>query len=121
MAGLVIDDSKAMRSLIGHILKNAGLAIFEGATVRRLWDVFAKSTALIWRWWIGVCPAWMATLSFAPCALSAYRKVCLIMVTAESEMEQVSRALAAGADEYIMKPFTRDAVLEKLKLLGILP
>jgi len=47
--------------------------------------------------------------------------LCLMMVTAESEIEQVSRALAADADEYLMKPFTRDAVLEKLNLLGILP
>jgi len=43
------------------------------------------------------------------------------MVTAESELDQVARALAAGADEYVMKPFTRDAVLDKLNLLGITP
>ena len=45
----------------------------------------------------------------------------LMMVTTESEHAQVARALAAGAHEYIIKPFTADAVLEKLELLGLMP
>jgi two-component system chemotaxis response regulator CheY len=43
----------------------------------------------------------------------------LVMVTTETEMSQVARALEAGADEYVMKPFTKDAIQEKLLLLGI--
>jgi two-component system chemotaxis response regulator CheY len=31
----------------------------------------------------------------------------------------VKEALEAGADEYIMKPFTKDVVREKLELLGL--
>lgn len=31
MAVLIVDDSKAMRSLLGHILKNAGFAVFEAS------------------------------------------------------------------------------------------
>ncbi len=44
-----------------------------------------------------------------------------MMVTTEAEMEKVIAALEAGADEYLMKPFTKDAILEKLGLLGIEP
>jgi two-component system chemotaxis response regulator CheY len=44
----------------------------------------------------------------------------LVMVTTETEIEQMSRALEAGADEYIMKPFTTEAIQEKLRLLGVL-
>ena len=44
-----------------------------------------------------------------------------MMVTTESEMGQVSTALEAGASEYLMKPFDRDALLEKLILLGMDP
>ena len=40
------------------------------------------------------------------------------MVTTETEAPQVARALEAGADEYAMKPFTREAIFEKLGLLG---
>ena len=50
-----------------------------------------------------------------------YRPMTLMMVTTESEHDQVVRALAAGAHEYIIKPFTADAVIDKLDLLGLLP
>ena len=41
------------------------------------------------------------------------------MVTSEAEQEQVLRALDAGADEYLMKPFTREVLIAKLSLLDI--
>ena len=48
----------------------------------------------------------------------AYNNVCLMMVTTEITMSQVGKALEAGANEYVMKPFTKDVILEKLKLIG---
>jgi two-component system chemotaxis response regulator CheY len=42
------------------------------------------------------------------------------MVTTETEQEQVMRALAAGANEYMMKPFTKEILVAKLGLLDIL-
>jgi two-component system chemotaxis response regulator CheY len=44
----------------------------------------------------------------------------IVMVTTESESSQVIRALEAGADEYLFKPFTPDAVVDKLAMLGLL-
>jgi two-component system chemotaxis response regulator CheY len=41
------------------------------------------------------------------------------MVTKETRLRNVQEALEAGADEYIMKPFTRDVVRDKLQLLGL--
>ena len=49
---------------------------------------------------------------------SAYDNVRLMMVTTEITMGQVSKALEAGVNEYVMKPFTKDVILEKLKLIG---
>jgi len=43
----------------------------------------------------------------------------LLMVTTETELDRVTRALQAGADEYIMKPFDREMLLDKLVILGI--
>jgi two-component system chemotaxis response regulator CheY len=51
----------------------------------------------------------------------AWRAVTLVMVTSESEHGQILRALAAGAHEYVIKPFTADAIRDKLALLGLLP
>ena len=122
MAVLIVDDSRAIRSLLGHILKNAGFTIFEASDGQEalacLQHISEIDLALVdWN-----MPG-MDGYAFirAVRAVPAYREVRLMMVTAEAEIEQVSQALAAGADEYIMKPFTRDAVLEKLNLLGILP
>jgi two-component system, chemotaxis family, chemotaxis protein CheY len=50
-----------------------------------------------------------------------YDKVPLMMVTSETEMGQMAKALKAGANEYVMKPFTKEVIAEKLALLGVLP
>jgi two-component system chemotaxis response regulator CheY len=49
----------------------------------------------------------------------SYDGVLLMMVTTETEMENVVRALAAGANEYVMKPFTQEVILEKLQIFGL--
>jgi two-component system chemotaxis response regulator CheY len=48
------------------------------------------------------------------------RRITLVMVTTESEQSQIVRALAAGAHEYMIKPFTADALVDKLAFLGLL-
>ena len=50
-----------------------------------------------------------------------WRDLTLMMVTTESEQSQIVRALAAGAHEYLIKPFTPDALMAKLDMLGLLP
>ena len=43
----------------------------------------------------------------------------VLMVTTETEMDQMASALEAGANEYVMKPFTKDILTEKLELVGM--
>ncbi len=50
-----------------------------------------------------------------------YTSLRLLMVTTETEMEQMTGALEAGADEYVMKPFTADVIADKLSTLGLEP
>jgi two-component system chemotaxis response regulator CheY len=52
-------------------------------------------------------------------AKPAYKSMRIVMVTTEVEMEHVELALKAGANEYVMKPFTTDGLREKIELLGI--
>jgi two-component system chemotaxis response regulator CheY len=49
------------------------------------------------------------------------RSVTLMMVTTEAEQSQIVRALAAGAHEYLIKPFTAEELRAKLDLLGLVP
>jgi two-component system chemotaxis response regulator CheY len=44
----------------------------------------------------------------------------VVMVTTEAELSHMESAMAAGANEYVMKPFTKDILKEKLELIGIL-
>ena len=43
----------------------------------------------------------------------------IMMVTTETEMKRMADALEQGADEYVMKPFTKDVILQKLEQLHI--
>jgi two-component system chemotaxis response regulator CheY len=49
-----------------------------------------------------------------------YDDVPLMMVTTETEIDQMVRALEAGANEYVMKPFTEDIIADKLRVLGLI-
>jgi len=50
---------------------------------------------------------------------SKYKDMRMIMVTTETTISKVEEALKAGADEYIMKPFTKEIILEKMALVGM--
>ncbi len=48
-----------------------------------------------------------------------YDNMRIVMVTTEVEMHQVQAALTAGANEYVMKPFTEETLREKIEMLGL--
>ena len=50
---------------------------------------------------------------------AAYDAMRIVMVTSEAEPAQIFHALTAGVDEYVMKPFTKEALAEKLGLVGL--
>src|SRR5262245_62070028 len=54
-------------------------------------------------------------------AQSEFDSVRILMVTTETESVQVTRALNAGANEYLMKPFTKEVLTAKLSLLDVIP
>jgi two-component system chemotaxis response regulator CheY len=120
MRALVIDDSGAMRAILGRILREIGFEVAEAAHGReglaRLRELGVPDLVLVdWK-----MPE-MDGLEFVQ-AVRADRslaQVRLLMVSTETEASQVARALAAGADEYVMKPFTKDSIVGKLELLGL--
>ena len=44
----------------------------------------------------------------------------VVFCTTENDVAHIARALHAGANEYIMKPFTEDILVDKLRQLGLL-
>jgi two-component system, chemotaxis family, chemotaxis protein CheY len=119
---LVIDDSRAMRRIVGSILEDFGYETRQAGHGREALDVLEEGYLPDL-----ACVDWnmpvMDGLQFVSAVRSnpAYRSVTLMMVTTESEHGQIVRALAAGAHEYMIKPFTADAMRDKLALLGLLP
>jgi len=122
MRALVVDDSKSMRTIIAKQLKELGFEVYEAENgheaMARLHEV--KNMSLILLDWNMPEMDGMEVLSLVR-AEPAYKDVRVMMVTTESEMSRVATALEAGASEYLMKPFDREALLEKLILLGMDP
>jgi len=120
MKALVIDDSKAMRTILAGILTGIGFDVFEAENGLEALEQMKKVTDLSLALVDWNMPE-MNGYEFVRKVREhdAYRGTKLMMVTTETEMAQVAKALDAGADEYVMKPFTRDIILEKLDLLGL--
>lgn len=122
MKALVIDDSRAMRRLVSRLLEGLGFSTAEAGDGRQALDVLDADSGFDL-----ACIDWnmpvMDGLSFVQAVRrrAEWRRLTLMMVTTESEHGQVVRALAAGAHEYLIKPFTPDALRGKLELLGLVP
>ena len=122
MRALVIDDSRAMRRIVTGILEAFGYEVVQAGHGREALDVLQEGYSpdlctIDWNMPV------MDGLQFVSAvrANPAWRALTLMMVTSESEQGQIVRALAAGAHEYVIKPFTADALRDKLALLGLLP
>ena len=120
MRALVIDDSRAMRRIVSGILEGLGFQVNQAGHGREGLDVLDSG-------WVPelVCVDWnmpvMDGLTFIKTVRRRddLRGIPLMMVTTESEQGQIVRALAAGAHEYVIKPFTDEVIAEKLALLGL--
>ncbi|MDO5672830.1 MAG: response regulator [Actinomycetaceae bacterium] len=124
MKALVVDDSKAMRRIVGGILKKQGFEICEAADGKEAFDLLTDPetgpvTLACIDWNMPVMNG--LELVVAIRGRRDLRNISLMMVTTETEHSQIVRALAAGAHEYLIKPFTPDGLKEKLILLGLNP
>jgi two-component system chemotaxis response regulator CheY len=120
LQALIVDDSRAIRSILGSLLRQIGFDVAEAGNgkegLERLNEINQLHLVLV-DWNMPV----MNGLEFVQAVRADHRydQLPLMMVTTETEMSQVARALEAGVNEYVMKPTTKDVILEKLQLLGI--
>jgi two-component system, chemotaxis family, chemotaxis protein CheY len=118
---MVIDDSRAMRLILRRIASSLGFDVQEAGNGREAMDLLNAAEQVPDLALIDWNMPEMNGLEFviAVRADARLRAMTLMMVTTESEQSQIVRALAAGAHEYVIKPFTPDAIMEKLALLGL--
>ncbi len=116
---MIVDDSRAIRGIIGNTLKELGFQVASAGNGREALEQLPSLPALdlfLVDWNMPEMNGYEFLQAVRKEA--QWDKVPVVMVTTETEFGQMERALAAGADEYIMKPFTRDVLREKLQLLG---
>ena len=120
MKALVVDDSRAMRSILSRLLRKAGADhIAEAAdgceAIACLDDDDLPDIALVdWNMPNMNGLELVGALRGRP----EWRRITILMVTTESEQGQIVRALAAGAHEYLIKPFEEESLFDKLAILG---
>jgi two-component system chemotaxis response regulator CheY len=118
---LLLDDSRAMRMILGRILREHGAEVVEACDGREALDVLAAGGPLPDVALVDWNMPGMSGLEFVEAVRAdpAYQGLPLVMVTTESEHSQVVRALEAGANEYLFKPFTAESLVGKLSMLGL--
>jgi two-component system chemotaxis response regulator CheY len=120
MRALVIDDSRAVRAFIRPILSEMGFEVCEAGNgqegLERLRE-YPETGIVLVDWNMPI----MDGLQFIQVVRAdpAYRGLRIVMVTTETESEQMNRAMAAGADEYVMKPFSKEVLVAKLSIMDV--
>ena len=120
---LVVDDSKTIRMVMRKILRELGYDVCEAADGQQALQVMeseqGKVKLVLTDWNMPVMNGLelLKQLRQNP----ALGSLVVIMVTTETEAENMIAALEAGANEYVMKPFTKEILKEKLEMVGIHP
>lgn len=119
MQALVIDDSRAVRLIVANILRDQGYEVYDAAHGQEGLEKLRQNpeiSLVLVDWNMPI----MDGLEFIQTVRRdrAWDPLRIVMVTTETESEQVQRAMAAGANEYVMKPFAPEVLVAKLSLLG---
>jgi two-component system chemotaxis response regulator CheY len=120
---LIVDDSKTIRMILGRILRELGYEVCEAIDGKDALKVIEAQKAtvdlVLADWNMPEMNGLDLVKHLRQNPDLASTKV--IMVTTETEIDHIASALEAGANEYVMKPFTKEILKEKLELVGILP
>ena len=112
---LVVDDFATMRRILKNILKQLGFKnLVEADDGTTAWDVLEEqSIDLIISDWNMPKMSGIDLLKKVR-ANDTYKKTPFLMVTAEAQKQNVIEAVQAGVSNYVVKPFTAEAIFEKL-------
>lgn len=117
---LLVDDSRTVRLAARRIVEPFGFEILEAANGQDALQVVQaneKIDAILLDWNMPV----MSGIEFLQRLRAEPRsQPVVVMCTTENDIQHISTALTAGANEYIMKPFTSDILREKLQEAGVL-
>ncbi|MFZ1086140.1 MAG: response regulator [Terracidiphilus sp.] len=119
MRALIVDDSRFVRGYLRGLLEEKGIECAEAGDGQAGMDQLNSGVpfelALVdWN-----MPVMNGLEMLKQMRAEGFSEVKVMMVTTEAENDFILRALDAGADEYLMKPFDDEALTEKLAMLGL--
>ncbi len=114
---LVVDDSKVIRKVARHILETLDFTVDEAEdgreALRRCDEKMPDVILLDWNMPV------MSGLEFLKIIRGSERvQPKVVFCTTENDIGHIRAAIAAGADEYVMKPFDRETLHTKLQIVG---
>jgi two-component system chemotaxis response regulator CheY len=117
---LVVDDSTVIRKVARRILEDFDFTVSEAADGRTAVDQCdrAMPDLILLDWHLPMMDGidFVANLR----QMEGGKRPKVVFCASEADVAQIARALRAGADEYILKPFDRAAVETKLHEVGML-
>ncbi len=115
MRALVIDDSKTMRIFLKKVLRDLGFEVFEadnGLSALELMKQDEKMGLVLVDWNMPVMDGYEFVRAVR--SQAGNEEVKLMMVTSETQADGIDRIAEAGADGYLTKPVTPQALAEKI-------
>ena len=116
---LVVDDSAVIRKVARRILEGLSLRVTEAEdgklALASCQTEMPDAVLLDWNMPIMDGYDFLRQLRRMP----GGTKPKVVFCTTENDVAQIARAVHAGADEYVMKPFDRDIMTAKLKEIGL--
>ena len=121
MRALIVDDSKAIRKILIKTLGAIDIEVEEAIDGKEALDKLKVSHEHLDLVLVDWNMPEMNGLDFIKSVRGqeGFGNIPIMMVTTESEMEHMRLAMEAGANEYLMKPFTKEMIEEKLAILGL--
>jgi len=118
---LVVDDSRAMRVILARTLRELGYEVEDAGNGRQALEILDREAGsmelALFDWNMPEMNGLELLLRVR--ADQRHASLMVVMVTTETEIEHMAAAIEAGANEYVMKPFTRDMLQDKLQLIGM--
>jgi two-component system, chemotaxis family, chemotaxis protein CheY len=117
---LVVDDSGVVRKIARRILEEIGFEVIEAEDGEQALEACKKSLpeAILLDWNMPVMDGYdfLGRLRRMP----GGEEPKVVFCTTENDIDHISRALNAGANEYIMKPFDKDIISAKFQEVGLI-
>jgi two-component system chemotaxis response regulator CheY len=117
---LVVDDSSVIRKVARRILEGMQFTIIEAEDGQQALDCCRRDLpeAVLLDWNMPVMDGYEFLKALR--RMPGGEKPKVVFCTTENDVVHIARALHAGANEYIMKPFDKEIVEAKFQEIGLI-